>query len=200
VEGSKRVLEQARKAAVKTVLTVSSISAYPGSRSNYGQAKLEIEKAALAQGGLVVRPGLIWGGRNLGMHGKLLQQASRGKPVPLLTGSACIQHLVHVEDLCRIIEGLLSGRIPNPEQPVVIAHPKPWPLRDLLTAMAPAKKLTFIPVPWWFVWLAIKTAETLGLKPGFKSDGVISLVYQDKNPDLKWPEKWREPLRDYCRG
>ena len=62
VEGSRKILEVARHAHIPKIIVISSISAYDGCRSLYGKAKLEIEKIALANGALVVRPGLVYGG------------------------------------------------------------------------------------------------------------------------------------------
>src|SRR4051812_36344711 len=43
VNGSRRFLQAARDAGVKKLVFISSISAFPGCRSLYGKAKMEIE-------------------------------------------------------------------------------------------------------------------------------------------------------------
>ncbi|MGA8922036.1 MAG: hypothetical protein WB682_02740, partial [Candidatus Dormiibacterota bacterium] len=42
----------------------------------------------------------------------------------------------------------------------------------------------FVSVPWRAVWLGLKGAETVGLRPSYRSDSVVSLVHQDPNPDF----------------
>ena len=184
VVGTQRLLDQAKSAGIDNIITISSISAFDGCRSLYGKAKLEIEKATLAAGGIALRPGLIYGGSDQGMYGRLVAQVNRGKPIPLLSGSSCTQFLVNVEDLCGLIEGLLSGTVSRPASPFVVAHPEPWPLRKLLTAIAGNRKLRLIPIPWQFVWLGLRTLESVGLKMNFKSDSVRSIVYQNQHPDF----------------
>jgi nucleoside-diphosphate-sugar epimerase len=184
VLGTERLLDQATRSGIKNILTISSISAFPGCRSLYGKSKLRIEKATLAAGGVVLRPGLIYGGQNQGMFGRLVNQVNRGKPIPLLAGSPCTQFLVHVEELCRVIESILSRKVSRPTEVWTVAHPAPWPLRTLLTAIAGDRRISFIPVPWQPVWLALRVAELIGLKMTFKSDSVRSIVYQNTSPDL----------------
>ena len=184
VQGTKRLLDQVTRAGIKNIITISSISAFPGCKSLYGKAKLLTEEATLAVSGVALRPGLIYGGSDQGMYGKLEAQVNRGKPIPLLTGSSCTQFLVNVEDLCRVIEAILSGKVPKPTEVWTVANPEPWPLRQLLLAIAGDRKISFIPVPWQPVWLALRTAEILGLKLAFKSDSVRSIIYQNKSPDL----------------
>jgi len=199
VLGTRTLLQVAKNAGVKTIVTISSISAFPGCKSLYGKAKLAIEDDTLAAGGCVLRPGLIYGGTNRGMYGRLAKQVKAGKPVPLLVGSPCVQYLVHVEDLCRIIEAILSAKVSLPTEVWTIAHPRAWPLRKLLQAIAQVEKvkIRFIPVPWQFVWLALKCAETIGVKLNFKSDSVRSLAYQNLNPELGRAEKAGLAVRDF---
>ncbi len=71
VAGTQRLLDQAAQAGIKTFITISSISAFPQCQSLYGKAKLLIEAATLEAGGMVLRPGLIYGGSNQGMFGRL---------------------------------------------------------------------------------------------------------------------------------
>jgi nucleoside-diphosphate-sugar epimerase len=59
VDGSIALLRAARESGVKRAVFISSLSSFPACRSLYGQAKLEIEAAALELGCAVVRPGLV---------------------------------------------------------------------------------------------------------------------------------------------
>lgn len=199
VVGTEKLLRAAREAGIKTIVTISSISAFDGCQSLYGRAKLAIEKSTFAAGGMVLRPGLIYGGSNRGMYGRLAAQAVAGRPVPLLSGAPLIQYLIHIDDLCGTIEALLSDRVPSPTEPWTVAHPRPWPLKELLTTIArtEGKGVRFIPIPWQLVHLGLKTAEILGLKLAFKSDSVKSLAHQNPRPKLGQAEAAGLPVREF---
>lgn len=187
VEGSRKVLEAARAANVPKIVFVSSISAYDGCRSLYGKAKLEIEKIALANGALVVRPGLVHGGVAGGMFGRLAEKLRKSAVVPLIGGGSQIQFLVHSDDLCAFIEKFAAGTIEISPRILTAANEKPWRFKDLITEVVRAqqgKNPTFIPVPWRLVWLALKSAEACGLRPNFRSDSLVSLMYQNPAPDF----------------
>lgn len=196
VLGTCRLIEQARWAGIGTIVTISSISAYPGCRSLYGRAKLLMEEATLAAGGIVLRPGLIHGGTNRGMFGRLAAQVAGKRPVPLLAGHPCTQHLIPMGDLASLIDAILSRRV-SPKGPWTVAHPRPWPLRDLLQAMAGKRRVRFIPVPWQLVWLALRCAEAGGLRPAFKSDSLLSLVHQNPQPDFLPFLTSGQPIHDF---
>jgi nucleoside-diphosphate-sugar epimerase len=186
VEGSRKVLEAARAANVPKIIFVSSISAYDGCRSLYGKAKLEIEKIALANGALVIRPGLVHGGVAGGMFGRLAEKLRKSALVPLMGGGKQIQFLVYSDDLCAFIEKYASGAIEIPPRILTAANERPWPFKELITEIARAqgKKPAFIPVPWRLVWLALKSAEACGLRPNFRSDSLASLMHQNPAPDF----------------
>jgi nucleoside-diphosphate-sugar epimerase len=199
VVGTENLLREATNAGVKTILTISSISAFAGCQSLYGKAKLKIEDATLAAGGIVLRPGLIYGGSNRGMYGRLVKRVGTGLPVPLLVGSPCILYLVHVEDLCRVVDAFLSGRVAASMEAWTVAHRQPWPFKELLLAIARArgKNLHFIPVPWQLAWFGLRCLEMVGLKLGFKSDSLRSLAHQNPHPDLGRVEQVGLSIRDF---
>lgn len=186
IEGSKKVIQAARAANVPKIIFISSISAFDGCRSLYGKAKLEIEKFAIANGAMVVRPGLVYGGVAGGMFGNLAQQVSKSSVVPMIGNGSQIQFLVHNEDLSSFIEKFASGNIELPPRILTAANEQPWKLKQLIleVARAQGKKPTLIPLPWRLVWLGIKSAEMCGLKLSFRSDSLVSLIYQNPKPDF----------------
>jgi nucleoside-diphosphate-sugar epimerase len=186
VIGSKKLLQAAKAAGVASIITISSISAFPACKSFYGKAKLLMEEATLAVGGTPLRPGLIYGGSNSGIYGRLKKQAGK-KIVPLLSGSSCTLHMTHVDDLARVIMNCADGYSSKQNGPWIVAHPEPWPLKKLLQAMVAArgKKLIFIPVPWQLVLAGLKFFEAIGLPRDFKSDNLISIVNQDPHLDFR---------------
>jgi nucleoside-diphosphate-sugar epimerase len=189
VEGSLKLLAAAAAGGVERIAVLSSISAFDGSRSLYGRAKLEIEAAAVAAGALVVRSGLVWadgpptGG---GMFGSLSRSAAAGL-IPLVGGGAHPQYLIHEQDLWELLSGFVDGRISNPGKPVVAAAARPWPMRDLLAELArrQGRRPRFLPVPWQPVWAGLRLAEIAHLPVPYRSDSVVSLVHQARKPDFE---------------
>jgi nucleoside-diphosphate-sugar epimerase len=188
VEGSRRLLAAATDGGVERIAVLSTISAFEGCRSLYGRAKLEIEAAAAAAGALVVRAGLVWadgpptGG---GMFGSLARSVN-ARLVPLVDGGVRPQYLIHEEDLWELLKRFCDGDLENPGKPVVAAAPRPWPMRDLLVELARRQggNPRFLPVPWQPVWAGLRLAEIAHLPVPYRSDSVVSLVYQDPKPDF----------------
>ena len=204
VEGSRRLIRAARTAGVAKVVVLSTISAFPGCRSIYGRAKLEIEAAAFESGATVVRPGLVYGDLDTpggGMIGSL-RRSARGRIVPLIEGGRPLQYTVHIDDLYRLVCMLCAGELQAPEKPIVAASPRGMSVREIVTELARRQgaKPRFVAVPWQAVWLGLKTAELLGLRPAYRSDSVISLVRQDPNPDFASLSELGVTARDFAGG
>jgi nucleoside-diphosphate-sugar epimerase len=186
VSGSQKLLASAREAGVGCVVFISSISAFAGCRSFYGKAKLAIEAYARSNGAYVIRPGLVYSDNPGAMFGHLLRRVRGSRFIPIVSGGRQTQYLLHDEDLGHLMLGCLDGRVPAPVEPITIAHEQGWELREILAHMARAleRRVTFVPVPWQFVWLALKSLELAGARPTFRSDSLISLVYQNPRPSF----------------
>jgi len=188
VDGSRKLLASAAAGGVQRIAVTSTISAFEGCRSRYGQAKLEIEAAAAAAGALVVRSGLVWadgppsGG---GMFGSLAKSV-KARLVPLVGGGAYPQYLIHVQDLWELLRRFCDGEIQNPGKPVVAAAARPWPMRHLLAELARRQGThpRFVSVPWQPVWAGLRLAEIVHVPVPYRSDSVVSLVYQDPKPEF----------------
>jgi nucleoside-diphosphate-sugar epimerase len=189
VEGTRKLLAAATAGGVERIAVLSSISAFDGSRSEYGRAKLEIEAAAAAAGALVVRSGLVWadgppsGG---GMFGSLARSAG-ARIVPLIDGGSHPQYLIHEQDLFELLRKFCGGELENPGKAVVAASPRSWSMRELLAELArrQGRRPRFLPVPWQPVWAGLRLAELLHLPVPYRSDSLVSLVYQDRQPDFE---------------
>jgi nucleoside-diphosphate-sugar epimerase len=186
VEGSQKLFQAARAARVEKIIGISSISAYDGCRSLYGKAKLEMEKVALDHGALVIRPGLVYGSGPGGMFGRLAAQVRQSSVIPMIGDGSQIQFLVHNEDLSAFIEKFAAGQVEIPPQILTAANAQPWPFKQLLQEIARAldKKPKFIPLPWRLVWAGLKAAELCGARLNFRSDSLVSLMYQNPEPDF----------------
>lgn len=186
VEGSRQLFESADQAGVERIIFVSSISAFSGARSAYGQSKLHVESMVLERpGGVVIRPGLVWGTGPGGMFGALTKQVDSGAMIPMIGSGRYPQYLVHEEDLGDAIRKAVAGKLKS-NAPITVAHEVPWQLRDLIKDIArkQGKQVTLLPLPWPAVYAGLKAAELIGAKLNFRSDSVLSLVFQDPAPDF----------------
>jgi nucleoside-diphosphate-sugar epimerase len=197
VLGSQSLLDAARKAGVETIVVISTLSAFTGCRSLYGKAKLQIESHALTAGAFVIRPGLVYGNASGGMFGRLAKQVRSSRVIPILWGGNQVQYLVHEEDLGNLVQGALTGGVPRGTGPISAAHAQGWELKDILARIASAlgKKVTFVPLPWQFVWVALKSLELAHMPAGFRSDSLISMIFQDPHPAFER----LNPLGFQCR-
>jgi nucleoside-diphosphate-sugar epimerase len=176
VFGSVRLLDAAISAEVARTITISSMSAYPGTRQLYGRAKLDIELAALNRDMAVIRPGLVYGPGWGGMAGTLRRLSG----LPLLPdfGSRAVQFTVHEDDLATAV--LAIGEMEDaPTVPVGAAHPTAIRFRDLLTALAvdqgrPTPR--FVPVPPAAALAGLRGAETLRVPLPVRADSLLGLV------------------------
>ena len=195
VEGTQKLFDAAKKAGVARIIFISSMSAHSGCRSNYGRAKLECEEAALKNGGVVIRPGLVWGGSGSGLHGAIESATRRLPVVPTLAGDLHGLYMCHVEDLAKFI-GDLAGRDDLPTGLHVAADKTPWTMYDLAAQIAEAagKTRIFLPVPWQVVWFGLRSLEVIGMRLSFRSDSVLGLVRGGALPD---PETYCDGFRPY---
>jgi nucleoside-diphosphate-sugar epimerase len=178
VAGS-RVLLQAALAAGAGFTFISTISAFEGARSAYGQAKLQVERMVLAAGGNVLRPGLVYGDGEGGMFGSLRKTVGKARVVPLIGDGSAPQYLLHEKVLARAVLTEFEGV-------VTVAEPVPVPFRELLLRIAAeqGRRVRLVPVPWQVFYAGFRGAEALGVSLGFKSDSVLSLVFQNPAPDF----------------
>lgn len=195
VEGTQKLFDAAKQAGVKRIIFISSMSAHPGCRSNYGRAKLECEEAALKSGGVVIRPGLVWGGAGSGLYGAIEAATGRLPVVPVLAGDLHGLYMCHVEDLAKFICDM-TGQDDLPTALHVAADKIPWSMRDLASYIAAmtGKTRIFLPVPWQLVWFGLRSLEAIGMRLSFRSDSVLGLVRGGVLPD---PETYCDGFRPY---
>ena len=198
VDGSIALLHAAKLAGIKRIIFISSISAYDGCRSYYGRAKLEVERYVREIGGAVIRPGLVYGETSGGMVGSLERVVERSSVVPVV-GAEQQMFLCHEDDLCELTKKLLQTDLPFSSEPVLAASPQPKKFKKILQTLAERKnrRPILVPVPWQFAWCAIKAAEGIGLRPGFRSDSLISLAFPNPAPSFESARASGVTFRDF---
>jgi nucleoside-diphosphate-sugar epimerase len=192
IDGSLRLLDAAKAAGVGTVIFISSMAAFEGCRSLYGRAKLEIEGAAKRQGALIIRPGTIYGRDAGGLTKSLRQVVKRLPVVPLIGSGKYPLYLAHEADVCELLFTLCEKRLLVGITAPINACARPGvSFVQLLKTLAAAegKRRIFVPVPWRLVRIGLKFLETLGLKPGLRSDSITSLVHYNMQTDFTMTDR-----------
>jgi nucleoside-diphosphate-sugar epimerase len=158
------------------VVLISSLSAFDGARSMYGRAKLELEQMVLERGGVVLRPGLVFGAGAGGLFGAMVAALSRRAVAPMVGGRQRL-FVTHDERLCSLVAAVLDRR-PPAAGPVFAAHEVPSTLRAIAAQIARAhgRRLTAIGLPSLLVYLGLRSAELAGLSLPFRSDSLLSLA------------------------
>jgi nucleoside-diphosphate-sugar epimerase len=136
VQGSLRLLRAARRAGVKRVIFISTISAFDDAKSIYGQTKREVERATLAEGGVVLRLGLVHGDGEGGMFGALRKSVKQSRIVPIIGLGRRPQFLLEDARLRHAVRVALSGQLDGAGAPITLAAPEPIPFRDVLERIA----------------------------------------------------------------
>lgn len=185
VDGTARLFEAARAAGVGALIFISSMSAFDGCKSMYGRAKLEAERRVTALGGIVVRPGLVYGSASGGMVAALSKLLGIPLMTPLVGRGDQVLYLVHEDDLGEMIAELCEHP-PAHSAPIIAASARPFTLREILALLARQRgvRRAFVPVPWRLEWGALRTAEALGLHIRLRSDSLVSLLNQDRAPNF----------------
>lgn len=184
VEGSRRLLAAARAAGVQRIVAMSTTAAFPGSSSLYGRAKLEIELAALEVGAAVIRPGLVWGPQGAAMFGALQWAVERLPLVPQPVPPELVLNLAHEDDLAALVAGVLEGWPAGSGRLYVAAAAQTLTFGELLRSLTTraGRRPPLVRLPWRAAWAGLRALETVGLKPPFSSDNLVSIAAIDRDP------------------
>ncbi len=159
-------------------LLISSLSAFEGTRSRYGRAKLELERAVLAREGIVLRPGLIFGIAAGGLFGAMVKALSASALAPMIGGGGQRLFVTHDEHLAQLIAAIATGQL-RAEPPLFAAHEVPTTLRAIADEIARAhgRGLKAIPLPPPLVRIGLRLSELAGVGLPFRSDSLRSLLH-----------------------
>lgn len=189
VDGSHRLFDAALRAGVQRIVFISTISAFDGCRSVYGQTKLAVEQLLrpLPVPCVALRLGLVFGPAPGGMFGGIREQVLHSHVLPMIGSGRIPQYLLHqltlADTVCRAARGEFDDR---PFKPITLAHPRPWPFRDLVKAIAEAenRKVALLPLPPKMLYTAARSAEWLGVRLPFRSDSILSFIHSCREPDF----------------
>lgn len=187
VNGSFALLDAAHAAEIRNVIFISSVSAFAGCQSIYGKGKLQVEQRVLAAGGLVVRPGMVFGDARCGIFGTLTRLA-RMPLLPVFDGGLQPLWFVHRKDLAEVV-ALLAGRewrfLPSPV--IAVSADQPTIFREVLRilGLAQGKHVAILPIPSKPVLELLRFAELIGMKLPLNSDGLMGLLESNPIPDFQ---------------
>ena len=195
IDGTEKLFHSANKSGIRKICYLSSISAFPGAVSNYGKAKLECELIARKYGGMSVRAGLVFSQVNSGVIASVERVVSRSPIIPLFAPHKKL-YLCNLIDLCRFLEVLLLDDIRD--ECITVANAEPVTFLEVIRSFQIKHKRSspVLIVPWRVAWMLLKMSEFFGIRPPFRSDSLLSFVYQNSNPDFSNFEKYKFSIRN----
>lgn len=178
VEGSKRLIAAALDEGVSRVIFVSSMSAYFGTKQEYGLAKLAVERTVLEAHQVVVRPGLVYGRVPGGVPGGMAMTLSRLARLPVIPVFRDARlFTVDVNDVVAGLQTLATAR-DVPSAVIGLAQGTSTSFSDIMNAIAAeiAGTSKMVPVPWRPLLLSLRVAERCGITLPVRSDSLLGLV------------------------
>ncbi|GCB50692.1 NAD(P)-dependent oxidoreductase [Streptomyces sp. NL15-2K] len=223
--GTTRLMAEAARGGVRRVTQLSTAAVYgrgphrgpdvgevePAPVSAASATRLAGERAALAAGAVVLRPGLVLGAGDRWVV-PALAELRRQVPARWDAGTARLS-LVAVEDLARLITATLDT--PGLTGPSVhhASHPRPVRSGDLLDALTGHGVLPEVPGRDWSwsrcleelaaanTWVSPRQFELLAQDNWFRSERVWRLAGVSCGPDpLERVAAWAPWYREHCRS
>jgi nucleoside-diphosphate-sugar epimerase len=185
VEGSLHLFKQAKQQGVKTIIFISSMSAFPGVCSTYGKNKLKIEILAQELGVIIIRPGLIYNHQPQGIIGAINKLIKISPIIPLIGKGQQIFYPCHVDDLAALLYQLGMTNT-TADKPIIAAANQPLTFKKIIQTLAAAnhKKILLLPIPYILIYWALRLAEISGLKLGLRSDSLVSMKHYAPEVDF----------------
>lgn len=178
VTGTRALALAAKNAGVSRFVFISSQSSRADAPTSYGRGKFAVEKMLAEFDALIVRPGLVCGGEEGGVYGKLCELVRTAPIIPVTCASTLLQP-VHVDQLCKALLRLGDPKI-NPEQKMYfLGAPMPIPFGKLVKELAWTrfgKRIRLIPLPFNLVLMGIAIARVIPGLPNIPRERVLGLT------------------------
>jgi hypothetical protein len=93
--------------------------------------------------------------------------------------------MCHVQDLVDLIVELVSQPGWKPEV-LTAGYPAPLRFDQVVQELQRRQQIRkpLLRLPWRLPWLACKAFETVGLRPPFRSDGLLGLMKSNPSPNF----------------
>ncbi|HEX4058162.1 MAG TPA: NAD(P)H-binding protein [Galbitalea sp.] len=168
VEGTRAVIEAARRAGVKRIVMLSFLRARPDCGSPYHETKWAAEEL-IRNSGLdytILKSGMIYG---LGDH--MVDHVSRAVRTWPVFGTVGFRRRtvrpVPVDDAVDVLVAALEGRIPDPT--VAVMGVEELPLEQAVRRVARVRgregKVLYVPLPVWAIRIVAHLSEWLMVVP-----------------------------------
>jgi nucleoside-diphosphate-sugar epimerase len=180
------------------LVLISSLSAYAGTQQIYGRVKLACEDLVTARGGTSLRLGLVYGGSGGGMIGALGKVAAL--PMVPMPRPDSYQYPVHANDMARCVMATVDQ--PPPHRALGVANPRQVSFSEIMRTLRAAvttKPLRAVPIPSALVYRALRAAEGVGVRAGFRADSLLGLMHPA--PNVPHVDHWARcgiVLRDFA--
>jgi nucleoside-diphosphate-sugar epimerase len=180
------------------LVLISSLSAYAGTQQIYGRVKLACEDLVTARGGTSLRLGLVYGGSGGGMIGALGKVAAL--PMVPMPRPDSYQYPLHANDMARCVMATVDQ--PPPHRVLGVANPRQVSFSEIMRTLRAAvttKPLRAVPIPSALVYRALRAAEGVGVRAGFRADSLLGLMHPA--PNVPHVDHWARcgiVLRDFA--
>ncbi len=108
INSSKNLLKLCKSKNIKFIF-ISSCMADKNSENRYGRVKYLIEQEVIKMNGLIIRPGWIFGGLQIGQYGSYLSLIKKLKILPIFFPPILLQP-TYVKDIFKVIQKLFSHK------------------------------------------------------------------------------------------
>ena len=208
VDGTRNLLEAAKKAGVRHFFYMSSLGTRPGAKSAYHKTKWEAEESVRASGipFTILRPSLIFG-KGDGFTTRLTQAIKLSPVLPIIgPGKSKVQPIFIDDVVSCIVKAVASDSFLN--EMYEIGGPEQLTYEEVTVALAEAldRKRPVVHMPLFFMKPLAKILETVLPKPPMTTDQLIML--QEDNvcgmQDIRDvfgidPIKFQEGLKRFIR-
>jgi uncharacterized protein YbjT (DUF2867 family) len=209
VDGTRNLLEAAKKAGVRHFFYMSSLGTRPGAKSAYHKTKWEAEESVRASGipFTILRPSLIFG-KGDGFTTRLMQAIKLSPVLPIIgPGKSKVQPIFIDDVVSCIVKAVASDSFLN--EMYEIGGPEQLTYEEVTVALAEAldRKRPVVHMPLFFMKPLAKILETVLSKPPMTTDQLIML--QEDNvcgmQDIRdafgiEPIKFQEGLNRFMRA
>ncbi|HEU4716887.1 MAG TPA: NAD(P)-dependent oxidoreductase [Bacteroidia bacterium] len=198
VNGTKKLLEFAGALHIPVKIFISSLSATEHALSGYGRQKYELEKLFLADGGTVIRAGLVLG--DGGLFGSMKNYLQRRSIVPLFGDGRQPVQTVFIDDLANVVVKVANEKITGR---YVIAEDRPVPYREFYAELCASLgvKPKFIRCSYGLAAFLVTLAGFAGMQLPVTKDNLSGLKQMARVPSAADLEKlgvnirtWKESL------
>ena len=175
------IYNQIKKMNLKIkIIYISSLAAFKDAHSTYGKSKFLMEKIVIQNNGIIIKPGIIYGNKNIrGLINKIISFADKYRIVPYFVNLNSKIYLSHIEDLSNCIKEIINN---ENKGTFLCVNLNSYSFKELIYKFNKGKKIILIPMIWQLVYLIIKMLEFLKFNIGFRSDSILSLARQNKKP------------------